>query len=71
VNGEVRQQGSTADMTWSVAEVIAELSRYFELRPGDLLFTGTPPGVGPLNPGDAVDCEIGGVAHLVFRMAPA
>jgi fumarylpyruvate hydrolase len=71
VNGEVRQQGSTADMTWSVAEVIAELSRYFELCPGDLLFTGTPPGVGPLNPGDAVDCEIGGVAHLVFRMAPA
>jgi fumarylpyruvate hydrolase len=69
VNGEVRQQGSTADMTWSVAEVIAELSRYFELRPGDLLFTGTPPGVGPLNPGDAVTCEIEGVARLEFRMA--
>ncbi|MDX1379851.1 MAG: fumarylacetoacetate hydrolase family protein [Xanthomonadales bacterium] len=71
VNGELRQQGSTADMTWSVAEVIAELSRFFELRPGDLLFTGTPPGVGPLDPGDAVNCEIEGIARLEFRMGVA
>lgn len=69
VNGELRQQGSIADMTWSVAEVIAELSRFFELRAGDLLFTGTPPGVGPLDPGDTVTCEIEGVARLEFRMA--
>jgi fumarylpyruvate hydrolase len=69
VNGELRQQGSTADMTWSAAEVIAELSRYFELRPGDLLFTGTPPGVGPLRPGDRVECEIEGIARLEFRLA--
>jgi len=71
VNGELRQRGSTADMTWSVAEVIAELSRFFALRPGDLLFTGTPPGVGPLNPGDHVDAEIEGLARLEFRMAAA
>lgn len=68
VNGTLRQQGNTADMTWSVAEVIAELSRYFELRAGDLLFTGTPPGVGPLAPGDRVDCEVEGVAQLTFAM---
>jgi fumarylpyruvate hydrolase len=68
VNGELRQQGNTADMTWSVAEVIAELSRYFELQAGDLLFTGTPPGVGPLHPGDRVECEIKGVAQLSFAM---
>jgi fumarylpyruvate hydrolase len=71
VNGELRQQGSTADMTWSVPEVIAELSRYFELRPGDLIFTGTPPGVGPLSPGDRVNCGVEGIAQLEFRMAAA
>jgi fumarylpyruvate hydrolase len=68
VNGTLRQQGSTADMTWSVAEVIAELSRFFELQAGDLVFTGTPPGVGPLVPGDRVECEIDGVAALAFTM---
>lgn len=68
VNGVPRQQGSIADMTWSVPEIIAELSRYFELRAGDLIFTGTPPGVGPLQPGDQVACEIEGVADLEFRI---
>jgi fumarylpyruvate hydrolase len=68
VNGEPRQQGSTADMTWSVPEIIAELSKYFELRAGDLIFTGTPPGVGPLSPGDVVECEIEGVGRLGFRL---
>jgi fumarylpyruvate hydrolase len=69
VNGTVRQQASTAEMTWSVPEIIAELSTYFELQPGDLVFTGTPPGVGPLLPGDNVDCEIEGVGRLEFRIA--
>ena len=69
VNGELRQQGSTADMTWSVAEIIAELSKYFELQPGDLIFTGTPPGVGPLAPGDVVECAIEGVGTLEFRLS--
>ena len=68
VNGEPRQQGSTADMTWSVPEIIAELSKYFELRAGDLIFTGTPPGVGPLSPGDVVACEIEGIGRLGFRL---
>jgi len=70
VNGEVRQRGNTADMTWSVPEIIAELSRYFELRAGDLVFTGTPPGVGPLQPGDRVDARIAGVGELSFTLAP-
>jgi fumarylpyruvate hydrolase len=68
VNGEVRQEASIVDMSWSVAEIIAELSRFFELRPGDLIFTGTPPGVGRLEPGDRVDCEVEGVARLEFVM---
>lgn len=68
VNGELRQQGNTADMTWSVPEIIGELSRYFELQPGDLIFTGTPPGVGPLVPGDRVECAIEGVGSLEFQV---
>ena len=66
VNGETRQDGNTADMTWSVPEIIAELSQYFELKAGDLIFTGTPPGVGPLEPGDRVHCSIETVGSLAF-----
>jgi len=68
VNGQQRQAGSIADMTWAVPEIIAELSRYFELQAGDLVFTGTPPGVGPLVPGDRVDCQIAGIAALQFQV---
>lgn len=71
VNGEIRQQGNTADMIWSVAEIIAELSRYFELCAGDLIFTGTPAGVGPLRPGDQLRCSIDGVGELAFSMGRA
>jgi fumarylpyruvate hydrolase len=68
VNGEMRQRGNTDDMTWSVAEIIAELSRYFELKAGDLIFTGTPAGVGPVVPGDRIDCEIETVGSLSFQV---
>lgn len=68
VNGEARQRGNTADMTWAVPEIIAELSRYFELKAGDLIFTGTPPGVGALQPGDRVECSIETVGELKFRL---
>jgi fumarylpyruvate hydrolase len=68
VNGETRQQGNTGHMIWSVAEIIVELSRYFELRAGDLVFTGTPAGVGRLQAGDHVDCSIDGVGELAFTM---
>ncbi len=52
INGETRQRGNTAMMLWNVDEQIAFLSRYFTLRVGDLLFTGTPAGVGPVRAGD-------------------
>jgi len=68
VNGEARQRGNTGDMTWAVPEIIAELSRYFELKAGDLIFTGTPPGVGVLQPGDRVECSIETVGRLNFRL---
>ena len=55
-------------MTWGVTEIIAELSTYFTLREGDLIFTGTPAGVGPLQVGDRVVADIEGVDQLVIRL---
>ena len=66
VNGEQRQSANIDDMTWSVPEIIAELSRFFELKPGDLIFTGTPSGVGALQPGDQVHAAIEAVGALSF-----
>jgi fumarylpyruvate hydrolase len=64
VDGELRQHGNIADMIWSVAEVIAELSRYNTLAPGDLIFTGTPAGVGKVHPGNRLDAHIDGLLDL-------
>jgi len=61
VNGESRQRADLSEMIWNVPEIIAELSTYFELRPGDLIFTGTPEGVGPVQRGDSL---VGGVDGL-------
>jgi len=69
VNGQQRQTGDISDMTWSVPEIIAELSRYFELKPGDLIFTGTPAGVAALQPGDRVVAVIDAVNELELEMA--
>ncbi|WOK35437.1 fumarylacetoacetate hydrolase family protein [Sphingomonas sp. C3-2] len=59
IDGEVRQQGRTSDMIWSPAEIIAELSRYIRLNPGDLIFTGTPAGVGPVVRGNRLEARVG------------
>jgi fumarylpyruvate hydrolase len=61
VNGETRQRANLSEMIWSVPEIVAELSTYFELRPGDLVFTGTPEGVGPVGRGDSL---VGGIDGL-------
>jgi fumarylpyruvate hydrolase len=71
VNGALRQQGDIADMIWSVPEILAELATWFELKPGDLVFTGTPAGVGRLNPGDRVRGGVDGVGLLEHTMAAA
>ena len=68
VGGEVRQQAAVADMIWNVAEIIAQASRLWRLAPGDLIFTGTPEGVGSLVRGDAVHAEIEGVGALDFTI---
>jgi len=68
VNGVRRQDGNIADMTWGCAEIIAQLSKFFRLEPGDLIFTGTPAGVGPISRGDTVVGEIEGVGSVVVRV---
>jgi fumarylpyruvate hydrolase len=65
VNDELRQQGDLTELIWSVAEIIAELSTYFELTAGDLIFTGTPAGVGALTSGDRMESGIDGLATVI------
>ncbi|MGB0133604.1 fumarylacetoacetate hydrolase family protein [Dokdonella sp.] len=68
VNGEMRQQTELGNMLFSVAEIIHELSRFYELKSGDLIFTGTPAGVALLNRGDHFHAELAGVATLEGRI---
>lgn len=68
VNGETRQQGDLRDLIWSIPEVIEHLSGLFELAPGDLIFTGTPSGVGPCQIGDALHGGVEGVAELSLKV---
>ncbi len=68
VNGETRQTGDIADMIWSVPEVIADLSKFYTLQAGDLIFTGTPAGVGPVQRGDVITCSIEGLPGLRVRI---
>jgi fumarylpyruvate hydrolase len=64
VNGHRRQDANLAEMIWSVAEIVAELSTLYELQPGDLIFTGTPAGVGPVQRGDSIVAGIDGLDTL-------
>ena len=67
-NGALSQSGDLSQMIWKVPEIISELSRYFLLCPGDLIFTGTPSGVGPVQRGDELRGEIEGVGNLFVRV---
>ncbi|MGH8168348.1 MAG: fumarylacetoacetate hydrolase family protein [Woeseiaceae bacterium] len=69
VNGELRQDGDLGELIWSVPEAIAELSTLFALAPGDLIFTGTPAGVGPLVPGDVVTGGVEAVDEIRIEIA--
>ncbi|WP_222563908.1 fumarylacetoacetate hydrolase family protein [Novilysobacter antarcticus] len=64
VNGTVRQHGALSDLIWDVPEILHELSRLFALRAGDLVYMGTPAGVGPLQPGDRFVASLDGVVEL-------
>ena len=64
VNGEIRQEGDLNQLIWNVPDVIASLSSLFTLEPGDLIFTGTPAGVGPVKKGDVLEAKIDGLPTL-------
>lgn len=70
VNGVERQRGDLSDLIWNVPEIIANLSAQYELKPGDLIFTGTPAGVGPVVPGDRLEGAIEGVGTLTMTVGP-
>jgi fumarylpyruvate hydrolase len=69
VNGALRQEARLSDMIWSPAAIIAALSQLVSLSPGDLIFTGTPAGVGPLNRGDTCKVEIDGLQSATVTIA--
>jgi fumarylpyruvate hydrolase len=64
VNGQVRQQSNLSHLIWSVNETIANLSTLFELQAGDLIFSGTPEGVGPVKPTDTMRGHISGLTPI-------
>ena len=68
VNGELRQSTTLQHMIWSVPEIISHLSRFYTLVPGDLIMTGTPAGVGPVVPGDALVGEITGLSDVTAQI---
>lgn len=71
VNGEFRQRAKLGDMIWSVAEIISELSHIHELYAGDLIYTGTPAGVGPVEPGDKVEGSVQGLGTVMTTIGKA
>ena len=68
LNGELRQNSKLDAMIWSVTEIISELSKFYALQPGDLIFTGTPSGVAAVTPGDRLSAEISGIGNLDFEI---
>jgi fumarylpyruvate hydrolase len=68
VNGHVKQQGDLTELIWDVPHTLAFLSKYYELMPGDLVFTGTPAGVGPVSVGDRLDGHVEGLSPLSIQI---
>ena len=68
LNGETKQSANIKDMIWSVAEQIANLSRYYELFPGDIIYSGTPENVGPVVPGDVMEGHIDGLYEIRVKV---
>jgi fumarylpyruvate hydrolase len=68
INGETRQQGDLNQMIWKVPEMISNLSELFVLRAGDIILTGTPAGVGPVQPGDRIEARIDGIGDLSVKV---
>ena len=71
VNGKMRQKSDLSKLIWNIPELIADLSQFYHLQPGDLIFTGTPEGVGPLQTGDSLEGHIEGVGSIALNVGPA
>jgi fumarylpyruvate hydrolase len=71
VNGEVKQKSDVSNLIWNIREIISDLSLYYHLQPGDIIYTGTPEGVGPLHPGDHVEGHVEGVAIVRLTVGEA
>jgi len=71
VDGETRQNAKLSDLVWSVEEIVADLSKFYHLHPGDLIFTGTPAGVGAVQPGAAITGTIDGLEDVRLKVGAA
>jgi fumarylpyruvate hydrolase len=71
LNGQPRQQSDLDKLIWNIPELIADLSLFYHLQPGDLIFTGTPEGVGAVRPGDRIDGRIEGIGEIALHVGPA
>jgi fumarylpyruvate hydrolase len=71
VNGQPRQKSDLDKLIWNIPELIADLSKFYHLQPGDLIFTGTPEGVGPVVPGDRIDGHVAGVGEIALTIGAA
>ncbi len=71
VNGQTKQDSDVNRLIWNIREIIADLSLFYHLQPGDLIYTGTPEGVGPVVAGDRITGEVEGVASIALNIGPA
>jgi fumarylpyruvate hydrolase len=71
VNGQTRQSSGVDKLIWNIREIIADLSTYYHLQPGDIIYTGTPEGVGAVVPGDKITGRVEGIAEIVLNVGPA
>lgn len=71
VNGKIKQKSDVNKLIWNVREIIADLSLFYHLQPGDLIYTGTPEGVGAVVAGDRIEGRVEGVAEIALNVGPA
>lgn len=71
VNGETKQDFDVSQLIWSIPEIVSDLSRFYHLQPGDLIYSGTPAGVGPVVPGDKLEGAVEGVGGISLTIGPA
>jgi fumarylpyruvate hydrolase len=71
VNGETKQKSDVDKLIWNVREIIADLSLFYHLQPGDLIYTGTPEGVGAVVPGDRITGHVAGVGEVSLTVGAA